>query len=72
MLSAVVGAEQQFTVLHDDPDVSLGTTGIAAVGCGELVGGALLVFSTVVYSTILGGELGHILLLQTLFLEPFY
>jgi hypothetical protein len=67
VLSTVVRTEQQFAVIYDDPNVRLGTARVAAVGCGELVGGTLVFFNT-----ILGGDLGHILLLQTLFHEPFY
>jgi hypothetical protein len=60
VLASVVGAKEQLAVVHNDPNVGLSATSVAAVGRGELVGGALLVDGT-----IFGGDLGHILLLQT-------
>jgi hypothetical protein len=65
VLTAVVCAEQQFAVLHDDTNISLGTASVAAIGCGELVGGTL-----VGYGTIFGGDLGHFLLLQIECMNP--
>ncbi len=39
VLAAVVGAEQEFAVGHDDANVGLRTAGVAAIECGELVRG---------------------------------
>jgi hypothetical protein len=52
VLLAVVGAEEEFAVVHDDADVSLGSTAVATVGRGELV----VVRIELVHGTVLGSD----------------